>query len=228
MIIEFYGFPGSGKTTICNELKPLLDSTKLNSVIYEGLTRKPIQKLRKNIIKFFFLLFFLSTKPGVCLDLATKIFKTRQEKISDFIKVTFNILYLFGLYSYNSNRREIIIVDQGLWQAVWSIMYSQRAENNIDKIIAIFSLFKFRVVLINCDISEVMMRINNREVEKSRLAKNIYNGKLMEKSIDNHLFICEILYKLYSPIVMDSSRTESKILASYIYRKIVREIEFND
>src|SRR5690554_2725657 len=125
MIIEFFGFPENGKTTICNRFvkKLKIDNRKVVRGTFDHLTafERVSCKLFHSFLCFFIspifyiknILSFLGVKNGAKLS------------FSDFLNVT----YLYARYSLFKNTDKIVVFDQGVIQAYWSILiFSKRGD----------------------------------------------------------------------------------------------------
>lgn len=206
MIIEFFGFPGSGKTTICNQFVKKLnkDDQKVIRGTFDHLGVFP-----RIVCKLFysFLCFFISPHFYI---------KQGNLTFADFLNVT----YLYSRYSLFKNSDKIVVFDQGLIQAYWSIIAFTEEGKKYD--------YKFLfekidiIVILEIDIEKNLERLFLREDKRSRVQKKeaeeleLYFKKfLMVKESLNEL---NISYKLY----LDSEKRVKKNV-----KKIRKEIILN-
>lgn len=135
-------------------------------------------------------------------------------KITDFLNVT----YLYSRYAGLKESDKIVVFDQGLIQAYWSVLtFTEGGEMEYDYNL----LFKNvdMVIILEMDAEQNIERLFSREDKKSRVQKEaegmeIYFKKfLMVKEILNEL---NIHYKLY----LDSGKKVKKNVKK-IKKKII-------
>lgn len=204
MIIEFFGFPGSGKTTVCNKFIKKLRKDNLRVVRgtfdHFGVFGRVVCKVFYSFMCFFFspifflknILFFSGIKNG------TKI------SVSDFLNVT----YLYSRYRFFQRTNKIVVFDQGLIQAYWSILAFKEIElpeydyNHLFKNIDV-------VVILELDFEQNIERLFSREDKRSRAQKDTEN---MEIYFDKFLMVKEVLNELDVPykLRVDSGKKVKK------------------
>lgn len=175
MIAEFYGLPGSGKTTTMNSLISSTKSGKITAQVH-GRELKRSRHIR-NIFSAEYVRF-------VCLLLRLYNKKKRRKK-SDFhqIKIMFR-LYLIYMQERDGNEREKIhCFDHGLIQTllsfVWTDTYLRDEAVEVLKYVAHrFSRSVFFVYAKNQDIHSVYDRIIHREKDLRIL--NLGSEKTLE------------------------------------------------
>lgn len=178
MIIEFFGAPGSGKTTI---------SKKLTSLIKND-TILPSNVFLKKIFKFFLFIKYIILHPSV-IKIYNIIKKSEQASKIEVFKLFFNHIYIISLYNEIPKNR-LVIVDQGLVQSLWSILL--KADN---KIIDYESLLpnitnEIIYVFVKAEKDTISCRLKKREGKNSRIEQdysllNDSNLELFEKLYHN-------------------------------------------
>lgn len=160
MIIEFIGFPGSGKTTISNKL---ISRSAGSTVIIQGTFdhKMPVVRIPLKLL-YSFLCFVL--KPRFFFyNLNFFIHSGLSKGIKDFV----NITYLSARYICYMNSKKLVIFDQGLVQAYFSLMiFNKRFEDYDFKYLT--ELVDY-IVILNLSIDLVFKRIKERNTRKSRV-----------------------------------------------------------
>lgn len=162
MIIEFFGFPGSGKTTICNGLITSLE--KDNKTVIRG-TFDHLGKVHRVFSKVLF--------SFLCLVLAPKFyfqsihFLIKSRSIGDFL----NLTYLYGRYAYYKNTDKIVIFDQGLMQAYLSIASFTKSSVVYNPKPLLEQLD--RLIVLELDFDSTKERLLSRADKSSRAQKNM-------------------------------------------------------
>lgn len=188
MIIEFFGFPGSGKTTICSKFIKKL--RKNNHVVVRG-TFDHLGAFSRIVCKLFYSFLCLFINPKFFLE--NLLFFIRSKKglktmVTDFLNVT----YLYARYAFLKDSDKIIVFDQGLIQAYWSVLAfaglpGKEYNYNI--------LFKNvdHVIILELDWEENLDRLFLRDDHKSRVQKET---QTMDFYFEQFLKVKEILKEL--------------------------------
>lgn len=126
-IIEFVGVPGSGKTTISNNVADKLSSRGITVAepIYDINTNPPILRVLSKA-RFLFTMFIRDT--GTVLAISRVVIGTGQQTKTDQIRVLFNLLYVFGVVTKYRYNHRITLLDQGPYQGVWSVGFRSSHE----------------------------------------------------------------------------------------------------
>jgi hypothetical protein len=120
LCIEFFGLPGSGKSTIARNVHAALSRIHPEIVFAPDLladeARGPVRvatKLRLILSEI--------VRNGAILDLARKTLATRQPRLRDRLRAVFTVATVASLYSSLRRRHMGAVLDQGMLQAIWSI-----------------------------------------------------------------------------------------------------------
>ena len=122
MIIELIGLPGSGKSHISCLLA---DSLRKAGLPAEEPTRVigHSSGLKRIAAKNIYVLLFLLRHPLLTVRTKLAVARTRQTTCRDLFKSLFNMLFLRGLLLSSRNRSRLVLLDQGLIQAVASVHF---------------------------------------------------------------------------------------------------------
>lgn len=168
MIIEFFGFPGSGKTTLSNELIHQLELKRIKVV--RG-TVDHLGFFRRVFLKGFYCFLCLFLNPSFWLKNLNIIF--RYKSFRDFL----NLTYLFARYTSLSQGDKLVVFDQGLLQAYWSIVTFTGYKNfNLNYLVVKLE----KVVILKLDSEENFLRLSQREEKHSR-SQNLNNPEEIKK-----------------------------------------------
>lgn len=161
--IEFIGNPGSGKSTIADNLT--IELRKKYMIYNRGMS---INRLKKTL----YLILLLILKPLLFSRLVKNVRKTEQPNINTLLKMCLNILYITGLVLYHKKtNNNFIFLDQGLLQAIWSIEIESK--NNFDiKPLEMFLHKNYKLVYVTVDDKILIKRLNNRDSNDSRFEQN--------------------------------------------------------
>lgn len=132
IIIEFIGMPGVGKTTLS---KILSEKYKRDGSFN---VKEPTNKV-ENLKKFERVLYKLRLMIRACImnpilvfNILYVVIKSKQKRLFDFIVVLTNLIFIVSLYKEKLRHKEISIYDQGLFQAIWAMIYSSNNYENIE------------------------------------------------------------------------------------------------
>ena len=199
VIVEFFGLPGIGKSTVSHELASLLSSKKIE-VVEEtrniDVKKKPFYR---QSIKILFAIKNIISNPSVRFRLIVEQLGVDQKNIKSKIKLIVNYLYICQIYENCESKNGVKIIDQGLLQAAWSLLVEKGDDRDIENIKShlkedIKKIKKNSYIIINLEADErlIVERINKRINGKSRmdtltnekeLIKSIVRGKEVEEII---------------------------------------------
>jgi thymidylate kinase len=131
MLVEFLGVPGSGKSTISHILADTLRARRIMvaEVTYD--LDKRHRRFPRLLLKSLQLSRFSFNRPSEALWGCRCIASTKQKTLLDFAKALFNWLFIASVI--DSQRESVIIVlDQGVAQALWSVGYAAQRETWTD------------------------------------------------------------------------------------------------
>lgn len=170
IIIEFFGPPGVGKSTVAREVYNRLKDQKIDNVVFDNLELGKRKGIQKKVIKLKFVIKYFIQKPKNFFLITNLIFKTKQRTLNDFLKVLFN--HIFVVSNKNTFKKNAIyILDQGFLQSIWSInLYSQN-KVSIKELLEIDSSISL-VVNVKADIDTINKRLKGRKGKNSRIEKN--------------------------------------------------------
>lgn len=169
--IEFYGLPGIGKTTVVKELQ---SNSKLNGkkniIFIIGTNSFNISSF---IRKCYFVTTLLIKRKGN-LKILIEIYNSGQDSVLTFLKLAFNFLWIESLYMYYKDKNKIVVLDQGLIQAYWSLLYSSKKEIKLK-----YKNYSYNIlsVFLCVDYSIWEKRIMKRNSKRSRLRSEEVNKK---------------------------------------------------
>ncbi|NDI34863.1 AAA family ATPase [Chengkuizengella sediminis] len=178
IMVEFLGVPGTGKTTISHMVSKSLSKNgvhvheptyAMNSM---GKTRRQYTKIL-SIIKVFLI------APRTCIYAIKLIIPSQQKSLKDFIKTVINLLFIIFIIKSCSNKKGVHILDQGFFQAIWSIEYSANHHIEgikINKLRKMVYSKPLLVIDIHAVHTEVLQRLNLRETNYSRVEKEFLNS----------------------------------------------------
>jgi hypothetical protein len=126
-IVEFAGLPGAGKTTLCRALGV---RARALGLVFEESTDVIASRhaLRRMSSKLALVVLDILINPRQCFRRFRRCMLLRPGFDPRKWSAIFNWLYMCALYRRAGRRQTRQLLDQGLWQAVWSIFFRWRAE----------------------------------------------------------------------------------------------------
>lgn len=194
-IIEFYGIPGSGKTTLMKEMAMMLESDgySVQKKIYEinneysNLIRMCIKSLSTLLFtfnNFRFMCFFFSNVKIRGINKFIEIFK-------QWINISFVLTFM-----NRSNDCDYVLVDQGIIQAIISISSHNKISHKLmyGELLGRINL-PIQFIYVNTEIENVLNRLDNRQNGKSR-AEKINDMKVRKEYLERIQKECLIMESL--------------------------------
>jgi thymidylate kinase len=175
MIIEFIGLPGSGKSTLCEELEPWLKEQGYSVVnwLYHTASWSKFHRIAHKLkvsIKFFF------THPLIFQNLGVVVKRSGQGSLKGSLSQYLNLIYIAGLYwRYNHPRfdSKVVLFDQGKIQAITSLIFQSKVKD-LQKLLPL-SLTKIYgndlVIYIDVTPEELLKRLEMRNGAQSRVER---------------------------------------------------------
>lgn len=212
--LEFFGLPGSGKSTVSHSLAEKLKRKGRN--IGEptfSVDHKSPKVLRP--VKKFFLLMLFSLKHRKETATIKSIVKDNGYKGFKALKQTGNIAYKLGIILKKDDGKTLIW-DEGLIQSAISLSSGSDKDVN-ENISALLSLAgdkgSFRFFYIKTDVEFAISRLKERKGSESR-AEKISDESVMKKVLDKTNSLCEAVN--ISPLKTFSAADGSEVIAETI------------
>lgn len=121
-IIECFGIPGVGKTFVALSFLTALERAG-GKASDQGIRINNASSLKRIATKLTLILRLLITNPALLLT-STRLVRIHSLRYSlRFLKLVVNWLYVIALIRSNSGRPQILVLDQGLGQALWSTVF---------------------------------------------------------------------------------------------------------
>ncbi|MFS1517074.1 hypothetical protein V1503_11515 [Bacillus sp. SCS-151] len=211
IMIEFIGIPGVGKTTLSHMLAKSLSvkGFHVNEPTYKINSKK---EFFKKITKLLYIIRILITAPNICMYAIKIILKTHQKSFKDFIKTGTNLLFVIAIIKSNSIKKGIHILDQGFFQALWSIEYSAHhliKPLDLKQLIEMVYSKPLLIIDLHVKHTEVLKRLHQRKSNYSRIERDVL------EALPNHIQISnEILSQLKHDIsVINIDEKKLKVIS---------------
>jgi thymidylate kinase len=170
-VVEFVGLPGAGKSTLSHAVADALRAS--GEIISEptyDITRGRDRRRRKAVLAARTLL----RHPWLSVVGLRQIFATRQMTLRDFGFGAFNFLYICGLMEKIAREPGIHFLDQGYFNALWTIRFSATASPPLASLLRVGLQCCGRdgldlVLLIEARPETVLARLRARPGMESRL-----------------------------------------------------------
>lgn len=207
MAVDFFGLPGSGKTTIAHRLARVLEANgyEVQETIYR--VNNESNSMRRIGVKMWAALCFSITHYSYMHDLFALLGKGSFLTVSEAIKQWVNVCFV--ITNINKGQpQDINIADQGIAQAALSLTY--RCENA--DVVKIVTKLKEQVRM---PIRHVYIRINTEKVlERLEIRRGNKARVDIEKSKDRKIMQlqemqtrCNEIAAAFDCIAVDNNRT---------------------
>lgn len=126
-IVEFFGMPGSGKSTIAHEIAGILRERGVEVSEPTRTTDRLASDGGRRLDKFRLAASEGLAQRGRALRGVRTVLASSQSRPHGYPLSLVNWFYLAGLYRQAAQRPGVTLLDQGLLQAVWSIEFGSRS-----------------------------------------------------------------------------------------------------
>src|SRR3954452_8832640 len=197
MLVEFFGIPGSGKSTMSRRVADILlaSGILIDEITYDlDHVRQGAGRLAS---KFAYILRYTIRHPILTLSFVKRILMTKQKKSSDLYKSIFNGLFVASLAARRRSVSRITLLDQGVAQALWSIGFAARREAWLDVLLSGDGGTVCRpdlIAQVTADSRAVADRLGARERRVSRLEDDLGGGKgaLLRAEVSGEMIIARL------------------------------------
>ena len=173
MIIEMLGLPGAGKSTLSRLIAQRLAFAGI--VVVEETYPRDHQRgrLRRAVEKLFRALLFCVREPNRAMSAVVLIGSSRQATIFDWVGSLVNFLYLGEIYRRSTDRSDVVLLDQGVAQAAWSVGFAARNQGWVgsDDMNRLLTVRPDLVVVVHASSELILARLSQRATGASRLER---------------------------------------------------------
>jgi thymidylate kinase len=170
-IVEFFGHPGAGKSTLSREVSkqlrrcgyPVREPTYnqvTNLHLVPSLSLRLLKTLRQ-----------LMQRPRESYANIRQIWETDQHQVLDLLRTTYYHLYTINEYHRTGSRRECSVFDQGIIQSLWSIFLTANKNIQIEPFLDICPEIRsdWLVVVVDVSRENIRERLEARSINTTRI-----------------------------------------------------------
>lgn len=160
MILEFIGLPASGKTTLAKKVYKELN--KDGNVIYPLYSLYQKRWFTRNLYKIIFVTFYCLINIKMLFQVISIIAKSRQFRMIDNFRLTFNLLFFLSVREIYKNSDKIVIFDEGIVHHIWAVCVNSKSKES-------YKLFRKLAnkidvtVKVECPLNLIQERMNSRK-----------------------------------------------------------------
>ncbi|HKK83496.1 MAG TPA: hypothetical protein VJ958_04625 [Atribacterota bacterium] len=207
VILDFFGMPGSGKSTISHELAEKL--RKKGNIVEEPTWNLDMKysKIKRRILKSW-LSFSYSLRHFREIKNVFSLIGNCSTSKTDKIKMWVNLSYTMNVINRKSTA-DIRILDEGIAQAVLSL-YMRSNSRTYEECFQILNRMadkEVKYIYINTDIDKALQRLRSRTNGKSRVDK--VTGAKKMKMLMKTYELCETLR--YGAKIIDNNANLSEV-----------------
>lgn len=205
IIIDFFGLPGSGKTTIAHFLSSKLreDGFQIQENIYE--INNDYSSVKRLVVKIWYTFCFTIKNFSYLRTLFSMLgngaFRNRKEAIKQWI----NICFVLSIIN-KVKKQDYIVADQGIVQAAISLTIHCEKANLVDVVRKLCEKVTVPILFVNivADFSTNLTRLQIRKDGKSRVdfEKDDSKKKIQMQEIKLR---CDEITKSFECIIVDNN-----------------------
>ena len=131
-MVEFLGLPRAGKSTLSHRVAEFLATSGLSTDEPAYRVAHNLSRPRRSITKGTAFATALATEPRRVAGSLRLIRASRQRSRADYLKNVLNWVFVSQMIRRPSSRDQVRFLDQGIFQAAWSVMLSAGNANLTD------------------------------------------------------------------------------------------------
>lgn len=219
IILDFYGMPGSGKSTISHLLAERLRKDGY-TVVEPSWTLDNKRFVTTRILKKLFLTLEYAFKHPCIMNSIIRYVNDSSNSFKQKIKLCINFAYTMN-YETRHEDVDIMIMDEGIAQAVVSLVTESTSSTCNQYLIYLLSKVNEKIKLVYCKVPlmTAMERLKERGTKKSRVDMLVDREKI--EMLEHIEYLCENLSKdsieINNVFSLDSSTSED------IYHGLVKK-----
>jgi adenylate kinase family enzyme len=237
MTVEFFGMPGSGKSTLTNRVAEIMEGWGIGIQKQTYVLAHCVTRHRRVITKIRYVLPEICFEPRYAVRSARAIAATGQSSVLEWVRELFNWLFVTPLIRPITQFDGIRMLDQGIFQALWSVAFS--GDHNALKIMTDRLMTQSPVpnvvVIVHAKLSTIAQRLAARQSHDSRLERLLEkNPEVLKSSESLFLQVTEIVKFLMRqqamPTIIDVDNDENTDLetkAQTVAQSLRRLLEVN-
>lgn len=230
MVVEFLGLPGTGKSTLAWLVAEALVARHLVVENASGELVHDLGPARRWLRKAGHVLEALVREPARSARAVRAILGTRQASVGDLLSTTLNWLLVTRLARRASGSRQIVLLDQGIAQALWSIAQSARGrdwETAMDQA-ARLAPMPDMVVVVAAAPDDIASRLATRRRGRSRLtAAHASDPERMARASAHVEAVTDLMRRRRVPMAMiiNDDRQQLALNTALITQQIMCTLE---
>jgi hypothetical protein len=209
IVIECFGMPGAGKSYLSTKLGKMLeaDGLQVGDHIITISNKKPSAKRVLN--KFWLIVTTLWANRRTIATIWKLTRLHRPPNLLFFSKLLINWLFVNALIHIKSRNSDIVLLDQGLSQALWSTKYYGQSKPDNDvvarlmlRLLIDLHIAPLSIIYVSADDSLIKKRIGSREKGSSPLDSNMNEFMRAKAATAQSLSVFELLGKQEATLII--------------------------
>ena len=126
--VEFVGLPGVGKTRISRQVAEFLTVWGVKTIEPSFLiTSSQMGRVGRSIKKTGYVVWGALAGWSFIQTVSSLVANSRQKRMWDTLGTLFNLMYVRGLVRWHCATNEVVVLDQGFVQGLWSVYFGARS-----------------------------------------------------------------------------------------------------
>lgn len=231
MLVEFFGLPGSGKSTLSKKVAALL--TKQGVTVREAThtLNNETGKLSRVVRKASHIVRYVIARPRAAIRTTLQIYRTRQQSLGDVVRICCNSLFVRSVTARYQYADAVVLIDEGIAQALWSIGLRAQSQEWLNLVLRDETLKggPDMLVFVQAGQAAIKGRLAGRRQKVSRLEDMLdrttfepqfsMSRRILEQLRSRHVKIISVNNNTIDQIDMNAKIITEELIAQYLSSK---------
>jgi hypothetical protein len=174
LVVEFFGLPGAGKTTLADALGRHLQEEGRVCIYRRLVLADDRRAAARHLLRARFVVYGTLRHPTLFGSAMRLVRDSRQTSMRDAAKVLWNLSCVLGFWLWcRKTDADVVLVDQGVLQALWSVAFASRGAGEFRPFLERLVTDDIRFIHVVTEPADADARLGARTSGTTRIAGDV-------------------------------------------------------